>query len=103
MGWMDGLRVKNKQKMTKMESDGQRALNGMKMRGRGDELRHKNECAEVNASHDAEMAEIEEKYQMNLRTARESREKCLTLHSDRMAAMGEQHKHEVDEAELRQK
>merc|ERR1712129_491787 len=71
--WMDGLRVKNKQKMAKMESDGQRALSGMKMRGRGDELRHKNEYAEVNASHDADMAQIEQKHQIDLSAARQNR------------------------------
>merc|ERR1712204_32356 len=86
-----------------MESDGQRALSGMKMRGRGDELRHKNECAEVNASHDAEMAQIVRKHQIDLSAARQNRSDDLSRHNDRMAAMGAQHKHEVDEAELRQK
>ena len=62
--WMDGLCPKNKQKM---ESD--TALSGTKMHGCGDELRHKNECAEVNASHGAEMAQIER----NLSAARQNR------------------------------
>merc|ERR1712013_173493 len=101
--WMDRLRAQNEKKMAKMESDGLRKLNVMKMHGRGDELRHRNACAEGNASHDADMTQIEEKHQSDLTEARRNRAENLSRHKSRMAAMTAQQKTETDAMELRQR
>merc|ERR1712013_702452 len=101
--WMDRLRAQNEKKMAKMESDGLRKLNVMKMHGRGDELRRRNACAEVNASHDADMTQIEEKHQSDLTEARRNRAENLSRHKSRMAAMTAQQKTETDAMELRQR
>merc|ERR1712013_596535 len=56
-----------------------------------------------NALHDADMAQIEQKHQSDLSAARQNRADNLWRHNDRMNAMDAQHKHEVDETELRHK
>merc|ERR1712013_919167 len=56
-----------------------------------------------NASHDADMAQIEQKHQGDLSAARQNRADNLSRHNDRMDEMDAQHKHEVDETELRQR
>jgi len=100
--WMKRLRTENKEKMAQMENDGEWKLSGIKRRGRMDELRREKELADNEATHNADMAAIKQKYEADLEATRQSREMNQTRHNQRMAAQGIQHRQETDAMELRQ-